>query len=754
MSSKINELTIDIYRSTGYIPTVKLSKRRSESVMNINLKAKWLKPLVVTLTAYLSTPVTVMAAGDITFRKINSYFKLKGVDGGFTPEKVLKIQSLFQVIRTQLTDQSVSFEEPEHLFIAKKLSKCSQWLPLEFCKSVIKDKRESQIDVSDFDDILPFIDYGLNLTNQALQSQDSSDLAWSFLMAKNILYSIFSVSYEGRPMKIDEILKIPFTRMVTWTPRLSEKKKNKPAGIKKAKKESSFLVNPFGSDPGHFLTHQELAQLTPLQIADLDVRPDHHIWYDRETFKYITSPWSYLESKVMNQIAESTSDVSYINSGNYFHDARKIVIFDRFKNKKGGTHGKIRVKDPNGMKWKLKWGDEFFTEALANRLYVSLGGKHQDLNYAHTAQNPVFMIFPDDPTKERLGDTACEAISDFPSLNLCLQQSRYKLNLSPYLHVNGYGVLRDQDVEWIANKLHLNQEEAISQLSPYIGRNYVFFQETSLEFKDKAGLKRSGPMSQSLLGSENDRAMRGMLLFHFFTDNFDAKDANGESLIINHHGKPEFLQAPVDLGAAFRGFAFKGRGLNHLETKSFLRKSHFSSGKLVYTHPMPYRTKAGEKATYADMLWMAKKIASLSEEAIIDAVRHTHMPEFYQKTLIYKLIKRRNRIAKLYQLESMTDIKDSQLRLPEITLDLSSEDKISSLATDLGIPVEIFYKEMRHAGIQPGTQFHDQVVKKGKIRKCYKSFVVNLLEKYAYPTGLSRSPSKSKENPGVCQYKP
>ena len=353
------------------------------------------------------------------------------------------------------------------------------------------------------------------------------------------------------------------------------------------------------------------------------------------------------------------------------------------------------------------------------------------------------------PGREQGAGNGCDLVNSYQELKACLKNSKYKVDLDPYLHPLGYGIIQPHDLSWINHRLNEGFQQNIELPHDLIGKNYVVFNESSLEFKDKSGLLRSGPMSQSKVGSEDDRAMRGMLLFHMFVDNFDAKDANGESLLISTGDHASFLQAPVDLGGAFRGFPFRGRGINHYKTKSFLRKSLTNSSRLVYTHPMLYRSRASDKATFSDLLWMAEKIIALSESTIRDAVRHTNTPAFYQEVLTYRILMRQRRIAHLFNLSSR--INSPEPVKPDIYLDLSG-DKYLQVARELHIPESVFVREMLAAGIQPGDSFRDRVVKKGKVRKCHKSLVVNILEKYAYPTGLSRSPSKKHEKPGRCSF--
>ena len=696
---------------------------------------------LVLCTQLVASSPLCMAAGDITFKRMEDYLQLHSIDGDFSETKYQKMITLFKQSIQMITEPEKTIDEPETLFRRRKLASCGTLLPKAICEFVIGDQRLKTMDEDDQEDALPFLKFGVERLEQASTLADKKH---GFYIAKNILYSIFAGSYEGRSLSWSEIAQFPFRRLKAKIRYLSPEERHQVLPEKKVAKEAAFL-----SGPGA----QDLSKLTPAQIAQLDVRADDPLWYQRthiegrshELWKELVDRYERQTQARVNKKQERT-DLTY-----RFTDARRVVMFNKFKDK-GGSHPKIFVKDPLGGSWKLKWGNEVYSETVANRLYIALGGKHQDLTFSHTAVNPVLVIF-NKPTDAPSDDNICKSITDWTSLNKCVKQSKYAADLSPFLHAQGAGKITRSNLPTIKKLLSSSARKLVKD-SDLLGAHYAYVMGGSMEYKGNGIYHRSGPMAQSTLGSENNRAMRGLGLFYMFLDNFDAKDANGESVLVqDDQGKWQYVQAPVDLGGAIRGFRLRKRGLNAFATESFMRYSKHRRHRVVYTVPSLYRPRAVDKATCADLLWMAEKIAKLPASVIGQAVAASNMPDFFQSVLRYKLMKRRNRIATLYNLEELLDVSDDQLELPTLMIELTTEEQRHNIAKQYGLSEELLEDAMAYYSLL-NKRYFEHVVENGELVDCHNSLLINLLEGTLYPNGLARDIDDRSQRPGKCKFHP
>ena len=103
------------------------------------------------------------------------------------------------------------------------------------------------------------------------------------------------------------------------------------------------------------------------------------------------------------------------------------------------------------------------------------------------------------------------------------------------------------------------------------------------------------------------------------------------------------------------------------------------------------------------------------------------------------MIKRQHRIAEIFGVTSLLDLKN--VPVPNIEIDLSTADKKIAAAMDFGFPPEKFVKILGQNNIEK-----DILVRDGLIITCDKSIINNLLEKFYYPTGLSRRIKRSDDD--------
>lgn len=681
--------------------------------------------------------------GDVTFQRMQSYLQAKGLTGKTIQSDLLLLQGIYEYNISLITDDDgPRIEEPETIFIKQKLRNCQKIFPILLCRKLIADKRKQPLTKKQKKRALPFLRYGLKQVKGVLASENETEKRYILGLCSDILYSIFSQSYESRRLNFQEIISFPFRKYRTWLPMLSSEGMHRPLGLKKARKESPFLVSPQQSE-NDFVSMDTLATMTSEEISDLDVRTDHQQWYSVKALAQISDPWLFFEQGFEDKINKQLE--SQFDSKRYkLNQVRRLVFFERFEDS-GGTHAKIKVKDAYGFKWKLKWGNESYTESVANHLYLELGGKHQDLNYSHSIDQSILVVFP-----KSVDPSDTQFIDNFESLNTKVRKSRYKEDLSKYLTYNQYGTLQNYNIDDMIRPYRQSIPKHLLREKLELGMAFAVFKEASMEFKDRRIIQRGGPWAQSSPGAIKDRPMRAQVLFNIFVENFDAKDANGELVLspINdeiHH----LLQAPVDLGAAFRGDVFRRRGINGLSEKSFLTPSWLFPKHLVYNHPVAYRAKSHDRATFADLLWMAKKIARLKDDRLDQIVTFSELPDFCQKMLSYKLKKRRDHIAHLFGIKA--DDQDKAQSLQNIVVDLSSKSAQRRAAKKYHIPYAKLRKMLIAANVE--ANYYDHPVENGKIASCRNSAIINLLEKYVHPLGLSRNSRHWNRKQRPCHFK-
>ncbi len=680
-------------------------------------QAQWRRLITLVLPLSFITFIT-MASGDIAFEKFTKYLKIKGITPGESLANLNVLEQIFsQLIYEIKAGQKV--EEPEEVLLASKRQKCQRrtLLPLEVCALFFKDHRSDLIAEKEQEEALPFLEQGLEKlrTARSLYFTDGERSSYLLMLAQNILYGFFAQSYKGRAFTAKEILTF---NDKTWTylPYLTNKQRHKKLRPYEADKEARYLVNP-KSPSGKMLDRSGYVDLSHAEIAALDVSEDHHLWFSNKTLAKMHNPADLFLKQKLNEMVRKvplqvSQDLGHLN----FQESQNILLLKNF-NKGYGAHPKIKVTDLYGFTWKLKWGNEFYSEAFANLLYLDLGGKHQDVNFSRTYQNPVLVIFPNE------GE-----IVSFADLAQKYTEYGYKGSLKAFTHPDlPFGAIDKTTVPRLAELIGLKSPQLIDKLVSCQNHQFAVFLQASLELQDHRITKRSGPIAQSMLGSEDDRVLRGLHLFSLFIDNFDGKDENTETII---NEDEQYLQTINDLGGAFSGFKLTGKGLNRFDEVKFLSRNFFPTATLIYRRTVLYRSLANEKATFADLYWMASKITALSDARIYELALRTKMPDFFVDLLAYKIVARRNRLSKVFDIPGTVI---SPPKLENRCFDLSSIEKIHSTAKSYNLPGELLvqavqkdWPTLKDAADCP---LYERAINK-------KSKIVALLQARFFPSGL------------------
>ncbi len=570
-------------------------------------------------------------------------------------------------------------------------------------------------------------------------SSDDAAKAATFPALKSLVYSIRSELQGKRKSGMIAAAFGVLRNLSLKLPYVAPGARGQPLSLEEARLEAVNLVDP---RTGKIYTRAEqLVGLSSDQVSRLEVRDDNYLWYTEAELERLKTrhrtAWQALES----QLEGRTSNA--IGAPYVLDRARRILVFDGVKTT--GTSPKIEVEDLHDQKWSVKWGEEVQAEVLGTRLYVELGGKFADLVYANTGAPDEFVLVLNE-TDEQDEDGTCSKVATFESFATCLRESKYKFDVSA--HVVDHGVIGDDT---------LRREPFTSmgrEAAKLVGRQYVTFNESLVAFEPSGDeFLRLGGAPLSSGGALDDRVKRGLVVLTYWTHNKDAKDHNSHGVIDRESSA--YLEYMHDLGASLGSLKISGNPNLLNVGDRFLEQREDS---VRYGEKMLYLPRAFKQATFADATWMARKIAGLTRETILDCVARTNWPDFQQQIMASRMIARRNLVARVYGVgEPMSyDVQPVivSLRTPEERLEAVRRYHLSIVTSaDESRAVALLEEFMRESGIDFDSgraDFEDQTslwaegASDGpesrvlETNECRKSVLVALLERTVHPSGLSR----------------
>lgn len=647
--------------------------------------------------------------GDVTWRQMQrTYFKPLGIKDEYNPYSFKKLTEHYQFLIHQIKTNG-SYPSPT---------------------GAVQKKR-------DVEKALEWLEFGLKDLKESEQKKSKLSMTVSYNHGRQMLYSLLSESFEGRMFQFDEVFRL-LGRFITRFPHATADQLKQQSAT-----ENEAFPLAHSDSPNHIINPKSLKNLNAYQVAMLDVPGDHRIWYTRKEIRCKTDPAEEFFMNVEEALDEALKTSSTnINQRPYsFDEAKKVVFFKKASlGKSRGANPKAKVVDSFGIHWKLKWGPESYTESVANYLYLSLGGKHQDVNFSIGHQNPLLLVFDyENPKLNYASSDPCDKITDADKMVKCFKRSQYRVDLSPFILEKG--TITKRNIATLLESTNVENKQLI-------GKSYAKISQASLELREKKHIfNRMGSMPQSTLGSENDRAIRGLIAFNVFLDNFDSKDSNGEGLL-SPIGPEEiqYYESPTDLGGGFRGSYLRKKGINGFkESGSLYVLDPFNrGGRYYYTEMMAYRPKSAKLATASDIYWMVEKIATLlTDQKIETAVEQSQLPDFVQKAWRYKLQSRRNRFAKLAGIQLPSGCQSNER--PNLSIPLRDSREVAMAANLYGIPEKTLQAAITNAGLK-GAGYIDHPLIDGKISNPKKSLIVNLLENLYYPVGLGSKPAFQKAN--------
>lgn len=560
-------------------------------------------------------------------------------------------------------------------------------------------------------------------------SSDPAAASGEFAALKSFLYSLRSeVRGESGTCLICDVVRLLGNTSLKM-PYLSAQDRTQPLTPERASLEAANLVDPRTGTP--YDDPAALAGLSPEQVSRLDVRRDDYLWHDEAALSALKvrhgSAWSALEARTEVR-ASQTLHAPYSLS-----EARRILLLRGIRST--ATSPKIDAEDLYGQAWKVKWGEEVHTEPVANRLYVELGGRFADLVYANKGgpADLVLVLGKADPGAEE-----CESIATLDEFKRCLRASKYEFDVSAY--VVSHGVVSESTLR---EEPFASAPRATAEL---IGREFVTFNESLVEFQSSAeGLEPLGAAPMSSAGARSHRAVRGLAVFTYWIHNKDAKDANSKGVV--DVADSTYLQYLHDMGASLGSLKYAGLPNLLKVGDDFVRRGR---DNVKFRPNMLYLPKAFDDVTYADAMWMVRRITGLSREAILAAVATTRWPDFQQDVLASRLIARRNAIARAFDVDSVMAFDATptvvSLRTPADRLAAVRRYELP-IATqgDVERATELLEEFMVASGIVMTdglAEFEDRPDRTtGSVLEttdCKRSILVAWLERTIHPGGLSR----------------
>lgn len=524
---------------------------------------------------------------------------------------------------------------------------------------------------------------------------------------------------------------------------------NEPMGPDKAAKEASFLSEGVS-----------FANLSPLQVGKIDIGNSHPAWRSLQNSQGLDA-WREIEG----WLEKSIQKVKKLNHPYSIDEARRILFFDGIK--KSNTAPKLDAKDIYGVEWKIKWGEEVQTEPVAARLYLKLGAKFADLVYANGRGAKEMALILADPTQLRDPEDPCAHPINVSELSHCFKISRYGFNLDPYVETSGE--ITQSNVDQILSLLPAASSDLkISKLSLQ-GRHFVTFRETLVEISPpKKILVRGGSTPFSSLGALEDRVARSLMVFNFWIGNVDAKDDNNKAYLIKDYplgnsdftsGNFTYAEVQHDLGASLGGFITQGQisqlstGEDFISRKTvlavgggflpapdlLLNLPRIGSERLFFKDPVLYYPQAWHSTTFSDAFWMAEKIVNLFNYGDLEEIiSHTQWPDFMQLALLYKLVDRRNQIAKEFGFETISNpVRDVRVALA------APQDRLAAALRYRVNPemLETYYQKalsVKKAQLAGTTLDEDILLKNGILSSCETTVLMSLIEQENHPSGLEK----------------
>jgi len=607
--------------------------------------------------------------------------------------------------------------------------------------SAMKSKLSADIESSDDDDDREDIEERLELVEFAEDwlsrtrhsNPTSKELLSVSMQVERVLNEVDAAAEER---KNDSILTASLNYMATAMfghslPALSESKRNSPLGMRSASREAGFLYN---SEAQQFYSADQLAGMSPEQVALLDVSPGHPAWHTEQKREQLRDGrMQNFEKWMQRGVKGVLGREDEVPGGQNWNitTARRVLFMDEVY--KSATSPKSKAEDAYGVEWKIKWGDEVQSEAVASRLYLMAGAKMTDLVFVGDPgpRGMVLVLSEEGEYEDEKAEEGAEREPETVEQLVKTLDDFYGFDVVPYIH--SHGVITRKNVDSVLRYLPASGEQKYRK-SQLIGRHWVSFREYLVELRPDGFVRRENGSKMSDFAAKSDRVARGLYLLSLWMSNRDVKDDNNKAFYIKRASDGrivDYREGHHDLGVTF-GTMGASTEINSMKTgKGFMNRDLFGS-KFRSRQIFIYKPEAWEEATWADCKWMARKIAVLSIGEIREAVAASKWPDFMQQALVYKLVNRRDRIAELY---GVSDLLDARMEPPSVAVDLGSPSQIASIEKRYRLQSGSLANELQRMGV--GSDYSETLVYQGEVEESENSAVIRQLTIQHHPAGLA-----------------
>lgn len=154
-----------------------------------------------------------------------------------------------------------------------------------------------------------------------------------------------------------------------------------------------------------------------------------------------------------------------------------------------------------------------------------------------------------------------------------------------------------------------------------------------------------------------------------------------------------------------------------------------------------YRPAAWDHTTFADQLSGVRHLARITKAEIREAVRHSHMPDFYQESLAWRLVKRRDLLAKTYDVP----LRDGPAgEAPTIAVPLTTRADRAAAAAKYCIPLSEIENDLVRTGhLDPANRsgrtaepFLDVLAEKATLPLYHETVLSGIIRDFRHPPGF------------------
>lgn len=628
----------------------------------------------------------------------------------------------------------------------KKKPSLSEYLDLRARADALKEKRNL------YRSYIEFEEPTLALLSRARHDPDNELLREEAChVAIRNLYALFSDQFLGKKdfdpydrTKREKNLVIKafvFRAQHNQTRFYDTKERGCRVGPWASKKEATNLVDP--NCPERFMDPKQLAKLSHEEVSQLDVSPTNPMWHTHAYMECRPNTWGQIESWVENEVSKELLDKKKFEEDfpdfHYnVHAARRVLFWDDIKST--ATSPKIDTVDAFDQEWKLKWGEESVIEPVANRLRLLAGSRYSDLTYANVGGTSHLLILPSALQKSMNPDklmplTRAEFVRE-------MKASRYDFNVEPFILSSG--LITEDNADAILAGL---PEEALKPFRKkrLIGRVWIRFRESMVESKHDV-INSGGPITTDSAVAAQDRALRQAMIAAFWMADVDVKEDNHRAVWTKNFagtGGDQYVEFFHDPGSSLGGARRSGE-INQLNYD-------YATGGFLWLNPLSislysdsfqiYRPEAWSHTTFADQLSGVRHLARITKEEIRAAVRHSLTPDFYQESLAWRLMKRRDLIAKVYGVP----LRDGPAGdAPTIAVPLTTRADRAAAAAKYHIPLSEIEKDLVRTGHLDGNNragntsepFIDILAEKATIKPYHETVLSGIIRDFRHPSGF------------------